>query len=640
MRFKQILAIMGSILIPGMIWAIAPEEMPARLVRVSLVGGDVTYQRSDLDKWLELGMNTPLFEGDKIWSGTGGRVEIEFDDGSNIRLADNTILEIARLGAFGDTPQIEIYLNRGLANFKIAETNGSFIIEAPLFSLRVQQAARLRLEVAPDDSGKIIVLDGKAEVKSQQTNLILSKGESVNLLSQDPDRYYLGLYTSTDDWDRWNDDRDEYLNNLGEWLAAGFTPGWNYSDLNRYGSWEYAADYGRVWKPRIAADWSPYTEGRWTWYPGYEWTWVSSEPWGWIPYHYGRWAYASGLGWCWVPGPGNQLWCPGAVGWIEGSNWIAWVPLAPSEPWIHAGHHPSGNTFIPEHWRNNRGAHCVERNSFATGQLNRIQQVTRQDRGQARILPGPPDLRPTLLSRMPVVSSINQSKRFNNDDLESRRLVRESWGQKNSRGSGTPANDEAASPSGRSNRQVTIISNAPQEHRGGTGEPSQPGTSLSSSSTPPKQGQITHISEPEVGGLRSTRSENSKSSGTPRQRWADDYLKPVTPQGALPGNESSIRTTATPGGNGNTEYRSPTRWADNSPTNPRESTSSPASSARSSPIDRSRSAPSPTPPPAPPPHQTVTPQPVVPNHEGSGPKIEERSNAANSEAGRSAPRGR
>ena len=61
-------------------------------------------------------------------------------------------------------------------------------------------------------------------------------------------------------------------------------------DLDRYGDWSDAPDYGHVWVPRdVAPDWAPYSTGRWVYDPYYEWTWVDDAPWGWAPYHYGRW---------------------------------------------------------------------------------------------------------------------------------------------------------------------------------------------------------------------------------------------------------------------------------------------------------------------------------------------------------------
>jgi hypothetical protein len=116
-----------------------------------------------------------------------------------------------------------------------------------------------------------------------------------------------------------------------------------YVELDEYGRWDTAPDYGEVWYPNVPADWRPYTNGRWVRVAPWGWTWVDAEPWGFAPCHYGRWAMI-GENWGWVPGasepspvyapalvafldgPGTGLYVPGAVG-----PQVGWFPLAPGE---------------------------------------------------------------------------------------------------------------------------------------------------------------------------------------------------------------------------------------------------------------------------------------------------------------------
>jgi hypothetical protein len=81
----------------------------------------------------------------------------------------------------------------------------------------------------------------------------------------------------------------------------------------------------------VEAGWSPFREGRWMSWRG-ELTWFSSEPWGWVPYHYGRWLFYPATGWVWIPPAAPvAIWNPGAVAWITGPEFVAWIPLAPGE---------------------------------------------------------------------------------------------------------------------------------------------------------------------------------------------------------------------------------------------------------------------------------------------------------------------
>ena len=111
MRSKTIPAILVCLFCFSILANGADTSQP-RMLRVSLVQGDVTYQRTDLDKWVDLSINTPILEGDRIWVGRDGRIELEFEDGSTIRLAENSSVELSHLGSYSDSTSIQIQLYR------------------------------------------------------------------------------------------------------------------------------------------------------------------------------------------------------------------------------------------------------------------------------------------------------------------------------------------------------------------------------------------------------------------------------------------------------------------------------------------------------------------------------------------------
>ena len=321
MRIKLALAtsVLFSILI---LQARAAENSQLHLLRVSLVDGDVTYQRSDVDRWVDLSVNTPLLEGDRIWSGRDGRVEVEFEDGSTVRLAENTAVELSRLGDSSDSGSVQIRLIRGIGSFMVNSNAGPFLVETTMLTAVAQQAANFRIDADTDGSSRLVVFEGKTEVQCQAADLFLTSGETFRLLSTDPDRYYLGTDYQRDEWDQWNSMRNDYLARMSRQQGSEEELPWNEGDLNAYGTWSDVPTYGRVWKPNCDPEWAPFRTGRWSWYDSFGWTWISYEPWGWLPYHYGRWAFADGVGWCWVPGEAQEPWCPGAVGWAMGPGWV------------------------------------------------------------------------------------------------------------------------------------------------------------------------------------------------------------------------------------------------------------------------------------------------------------------------------
>lgn len=105
---------------------------------------------------------------------------------------------------------------------------------------------------------------------------------------------------------------------------------YEYSSLDRYGTWVDIEGYGDVWCPlEVSAGWRPYTVGTWA-YTDYGWMWVARDPWGSVPYHYGRWTFDSYYGWVWVPG---DIWAPAWVSWRYGDGWVGWAPLPPDVDW-------------------------------------------------------------------------------------------------------------------------------------------------------------------------------------------------------------------------------------------------------------------------------------------------------------------
>ena len=119
-------------------------------------------------------------------------------------------------------------------------------------------------------------------------------------------------------------------------------------DLDTYGAWQTAPDYGPVWVPTgVAVGWAPYRYGHWVWMAPWGWTWVEDEPWGFAPFHYGRWVFVGGA-WGWVPGPVGvrPVYAPALVAWVGGTpgfsfsvaigggGGIGWFPLGPREVFV------------------------------------------------------------------------------------------------------------------------------------------------------------------------------------------------------------------------------------------------------------------------------------------------------------------
>jgi len=294
--------------------------------------------------------NLPFLPGDRVWTDDAGRMEVQFADGSILRLDSRSKLDYVTHDGGRRAERVVLRLWSGalFLHFRDERRSPDFTIETPEGVLEPSERGVYRLDVGPGEA-RVAVLEGEATVEAGR-RVRVSRGEEVVVregeLSAGPDRIE-GL-AANDEFARWDGELEEqvaYADGRGreEWLPEEVSP--YGSDFATYGTWGAEAEYGNVWYPRVDVGWSPYSRGYWAWTP-YGWTWVPNERWGWATSHYGRWGHG-GRGWYWIPG---QSWGPGWVSWSVGSSHVGWCPLG----W---GDRP---VFVREHSRKFRG-HAVRR---------------------------------------------------------------------------------------------------------------------------------------------------------------------------------------------------------------------------------------------------------------------------------------
>ncbi len=312
--------------------AVSYDYSYARVVRLSLVEGDVQVARPDQQGWQQAVANLPIEQGFTVATG-GGRAEIEFESGATARLADNSVLQFTEL-ALSDGGRItKLTLTQGTATFYAnLSQQDSFAVATPQLQVVIAGNSRFRADVY-DDTSSVSVFKGDVRVDSRAGTNRVTKGHTLTYRSSEPDRVTLGRNPKPDAWDSWVADRDEVVHTGSaaetRYVNSPYTYG--LSDLYNYGSWYNLSGYGQCWRPYgLGSGWYPYWNGQWASYPGFGWTWVSFEPWGWMPYHFGRWVFSPALGWLWVPGGFNR-WQPALVSWVRVGNRVGWVPLAPQD---------------------------------------------------------------------------------------------------------------------------------------------------------------------------------------------------------------------------------------------------------------------------------------------------------------------
>ncbi len=299
-----------------------------RIARLSYIDGHVSFQHSGDVDWSAASVNMALQPADRIYTGAEGRAEIEFDDGSVLRLAEKTDVELLSL----KDDLIQLRLLVGLSTLTV-QSGLDFEINTPAAAFNTIKKGIYRFDVADNGETDGIVRKGEMEGASNNFTRRAEAGELIHATPGEEGTNVLSRYDGRDEWDEWNDRRNAELTSYQSRRYIPEQVSMGVRDLDLYGHW-VDVDYGAAWVPyQVASGWSPYWEGRWVYRPLWGWTWVSYEPWGWLPYHYGRWYQHSSFGWCWLPGAsfGFNFWSPGLVRFYNGPSWVSWVPLGPGD---------------------------------------------------------------------------------------------------------------------------------------------------------------------------------------------------------------------------------------------------------------------------------------------------------------------
>jgi hypothetical protein len=321
-------------------------EEHARVLRVSLLKGEVSLKRAGEDDWSPAQLNTPLVEGDVLATGRDSRLEIQADARNFIRVGPDSVLKVVTLRDEG----IALSLSEGTTTLRLARFDKDkeyFELDAPGTTVAAEKTGLYR--VSADGGGGVNVTvrdDGRARIYSQTSGFVLRDKRTARFAYDQTGEgdWEVGAAAPPDEWDGWNDERERFLasrlryDGRERYYDADV---YGAEELDSYGDWVNTNDYGYVWRPHTTVvnnynDWAPYRYGHWDWCPPYGWTWIPDEEWGWAPYHYGRWVQVNNS-WCWAPrGYGYQYrrawWRPALVAFVSidfgSERQVGWYPLA------------------------------------------------------------------------------------------------------------------------------------------------------------------------------------------------------------------------------------------------------------------------------------------------------------------------
>ena len=318
-------------------------DPPARVGRVSLIEGEVTFHDTVANESSPATLNWPVTEGARLSTAPGARAEVRIGS-TAVRLDGATALTFKRL----DDQAIRLDLEYGAVTVRVRsrEAADSFVLETRDARVLLTDAGRYRFEAgrAPDTTS-VTVFQGGAHVDASGTIIAVRPGRRAEVGFGGGTRVGEAIADEFDNWTLARDQRDDAAQSP-RYVSPETT---GYEALDEHGDWQQTPEYGPVWYPRaVPVGWAPYRAGRWAWVEPWGWTWIDQAPWGFAPFHYGRWALMRGT-WGWVPGAfvARPVYAPALVGWIGRPGWsvtigigsvpaIGWFPLAPREVFVPA----------------------------------------------------------------------------------------------------------------------------------------------------------------------------------------------------------------------------------------------------------------------------------------------------------------
>ena len=337
--------LIGLALLAAGALALAQQDPPGIVARLSYHQGSVSFSPAGDDSWYDAAPNRPITTGDRLWTDRNARAELHVGS-TALRLDDQTSLDFSEIG--DQTVRLTVLQGNLQVRVRDALTGQRLEVDTGNLAFVIDGPGEYRFD-ADQQAGttRVAVLGGSGTAYGENgESLPLGARQQLAVSGRNLQAAAVPPIQTADAFDRWvaERNRQEDQSISARYVSRGVV---GYQQLDQHGDWRNEPEYGAVWYPRsVGADWAPYRDGQWVNVAPWGWTWVDAAPWGFAPSHYGRWA-RFGPRWGWVPGrtQARPVYSPALVGFIGGSganvnlsigggrNGVGWFPLAPNEEW-------------------------------------------------------------------------------------------------------------------------------------------------------------------------------------------------------------------------------------------------------------------------------------------------------------------
>ena len=165
---------LGIIFLGIAICAILTDAKKESVCEISFYYGDVELKGKDKDKWGEVDLDQPVYEGDVVKTMEDSRAELTLIEGSEIRIDENSTFNITTLSRKKEKieTKTELVMGRIWSNVKKLATGSKLEIGSPVAVAAVRGTV-YRMDVAQDKSTDLKVYDGEGAV----SRVPIEKGE-------------------------------------------------------------------------------------------------------------------------------------------------------------------------------------------------------------------------------------------------------------------------------------------------------------------------------------------------------------------------------------------------------------------------------------------------------------------------------
>ncbi len=359
----------------------------ARIVRLSDVQGSVQIDKNTGMGFENAFLNLPITQGTQIRTHDRGRAEIEFEDGSTLRLTPNTTVEFSTLGLSDAGKRISaINLIEGMAYVNWLGKD-EFALNFSREKISLDHAAHFRVDTSTE-LANLAVFKGNVDVEGPAGKVVVEKKKTAAFDAADNDKYTLANNVEQAPLDSWDKEASAYHDQYAKSSSSPYAYG--VSDMNYYGAYSNVPGYGMMWQPYFTGvGWDPFMDGAWSFYPGYGFMFASAYPWGWMPYRYGSWMFVPGFGWMWQPGGFNTwLTVPHYAGTLPVNFRPPVAPATGTVNTVSVGKGGTVSTLTPSHLVLNAGSAGL---GIARGSLANLNHLNHQvaKTGFAEVRPAP-----------------------------------------------------------------------------------------------------------------------------------------------------------------------------------------------------------------------------------------------------------